>query len=214
MGSVAAGQVPGDSFFGRHRPDIAPARNSQAAAIGGHIQIADLFRSIFEHYPALGFLIVNDHSDLFVFIAAAVKRIEIPPIFKNDGRSVSRREFHIIIIKITHFAYRSGGKVILKDIHRTVAVGEKINGIAHPHRDDILGGVFRDFFHLLAFEVENKNVIGHPAFVVFPCAEFAKDLVESQLFPIGRVTAKTGRSKRQFFGQPAFEPDAEELPFE
>ena len=85
-----------------------------------------------------------------------------------------------------------------------VAVGNEIDRVARPHRENVLGRIVGNVDRLLAVEIVNPDVVGLAAAIALPGAEFPEDAVVGQLLRdpanrsrIRRAAAAAARSARR-----------------
>ncbi len=123
-------------------------------------------------------------------LGTKIKTIKVAAVFVNDGIVADGREFYIILIVVGNFGGLSRGVVVGKKIHGAVAVGEEINNVVVPHRENILCRVVGDVGGGFGIKIINPHIVGHAAAVVFPGSEFAKHLVVGQFIAIRREAAK------------------------
>ena len=112
-------------------------------------------------------------------------------MFIDNNLSVTAGEFYIIIRIVGYFFSLFGPDIINKDIHGAIPIGNKVDFLSYPHRDNILCNIIGDILYFLGSRIINPNVIRHATAIIFPITEFSHNPVVSQLFSIGGIAAKT-----------------------
>ena len=112
-------------------------------------------------------------------------------MFVDNNLSVTAGEFYIIIRIVSYFFSLFGPDIINKDIHGAIPIGNKVDFLSYPHRDNILCNIIGDILYFLGSRIINPNVICHATAIIFPITEFSHNPVVSQLFSIGGIAAKT-----------------------
>ena len=77
-----------------------------------------------------------------------------------------------------------------------VAVGEEIDLVANPHREDVLRLVVGDVLHLLGCGIIHPDVVRHTTLVVFPRTELTHHTVIGKLFAIRRIATEATLRQR------------------
>ena len=78
-----------------------------------------------------------------------------------------------------------------------VAIGNEIDPVARPHRENVLGRIVGDVDRLLAVEIIDPDVVRLAAAIALPGAEFTEDAVVGELFDIRRIGTETAARQRQ-----------------
>ena len=82
--------------------------------------------------------------DLFGFLCGRIEPIDIAGIFEDDQLPVRAWELDIIFDEVGYLRGRFCFCIVDKEVHRPVAVGEEIDFVADPHREDVLCMIVRD----------------------------------------------------------------------
>ena len=107
-------------------------------------------------------------------------------MLEDDGFAAERGEFHVEVGELRELLGLFRGEVVAKEVSAWGAFGDEINfAVVGPHGEQVLGGIIGDVFEGAGFEIEDPDVVGHAAAVLFPRAEFAEDAVVGDLRVVG-----------------------------
>ena len=193
VGSGGTGEVVHCAFCGRHREDIAPEGGQHAAAVrregecgaagGGGAPGLDLVAGkntlVIEIYGHLGAAAV-----LYGILVDVSSVLEDDPVLGEGG------ELAVVLGEVGNFLSLLGGCIIAEEVHDLIAVGEEVDLVPYPHREDVLGVVVGDVLELGGAHGVDPDIVGLASTVVLPGTELTVHAVQGQLGAVGRIGAE------------------------
>ncbi len=148
-------------------------------------------------------------STLAHWLGGEVEAVDVAAVLEHDGILAQRRELHVEVGETGQLSCLFRPRVVDEEIHPLVgvAVGEEVDPVASPHRDDVLRRIVRDILGRLGVEVVDPDVVGHAAAIALPRAELAEDAVVGELLAVRREGAEAAARQGQFLGQIAGQCD-------
>ena len=205
IGTGGAGDVARHTALGRHIEYLAAGGHGQTFAIGTEACGSDIVGYLLALGAGVDILGVQRDVYLFCLARLGVEAVEVAAVLVNDLLAVRAGELDVIIGIVGHLLRLLGASVVDEEVHRLVAVGDKVDVVANPHGADILRHVVRQVNHFLGLRVVEPDVVRHAAPVVLPVAELTEDAVVGQLLAIRRVTAKAAFGQGQCLGHTAID---------
>ena len=178
-------------MLGRNVKHLATGTDGKTAAIGGQAATGQVVLDLALLLAGKVVLAVKIDGNLLATLCCGVKHIEVTTVLKHNLAAATVGELHVIFGEVGHLLGSTSAGVIDKDVHAVVAVAHVVDFVANPHGINVLGNIIGDVGHRLGLGVINPDVVGHPALVVFPCAELAEHAVVSQLGSISIIAAET-----------------------
>ena len=129
-----------------------------------------------------------------------------PCLFIDDHTITGGNPAHIkiaVLGQLTHRLAPSALGLIGEEIHRVVAVGEKVECIAKPTGIGVVGIGMRHLFNRVCLQIENPNCRGLTAAVAFPGVKGLWQGRVGNAFAIWRISATRRRRDRQWRGEAA-----------
>ena len=192
-GAVACGQGE----------QVAAGDDEHALRVGREAEGEHLAADVLVFGTAVDVVAVQVDRHLLTFAGLHVVLVDVTAVLENDVLLAERGELAVIFREVRDLARLLGLRVVDEEVHGAVAVGEVIDFVADPHREDVLGVVVRDLLQLRSPHLVDPDVVGLAAAVVFPSAEFAEHPVEGQLLAVGRVAAEAAFRGRNLLGRAA-----------
>ena len=193
------------AFLGRQGEDVAAGHHQHAFPVGreavaAHGQVA---AAVFGAAPD----VVVGELDVHLLRGALlhVVPVDVAAVLE-DHEAVGGvgRELAVVFGEGGHLAALLRAGVVHEQVHRAVAVGEVVDLVADPHREDVLGVVVGDLLQLGGAHRVDPDVVGLAAPVVLPGAEFAEHPVHREFLPVRGVGAEAALGGGDELRQAAF----------
>ena len=211
VGAGRPADVAGDAGLHGHVEDFAAGGHDHPGAVRGQAHA----RAIAGHGLALRAAVHIVRSerdgDLRGLAGLRVQPVQPASVLEDDGLAVGGGELHVVLLEVGDFLGLLRLRIVHEEVHDHVAVGSEEDLVADPHREDVLGDVFGDVFHLAGLGVIDPHVVRHAAPVVLPGAEFAHHAVVGQFLSVRGPGAETALRERNLRGHPALGPHRPEL---
>ena len=199
------GEVARIALLGRHRDDLAAIFEHGPVAAGRDCEVADVLRIACEAGPRLGQ--VGGHADLEPVRLPLVRVEDVDPAgllvdqLSGAGRGAGDREG--IVIGASGDGFRAA--IVRIEVELAVAVGEKVDRLADPHRLGVVAapGGLGDLLVRKVIELEDPDPRRRSAAVVLPLAEDLAERGVGQEFPVGRDRPFLAGRDRQTLGHAA-----------
>ena len=194
------GEVSRVSVLGGDGEDLAAGAEEGPLAVGGDFVVRDARGDVGDPAPGRNLVVLDENRNAFRFLRGQIEAVDESAVLEDDRRRAERRELDVEIGEARQGPRFFGLHVVSIEIHPLVlvAVGEEVNRLSAPHREDIPSLVGRDVFGLFRLEIINPDVVGHPAPVPLPGPEFAEDAVVGQLRVVrGKGTEASARQGKR-----------------
>ncbi len=206
-------EVARRAVLGRHGEDVAARAEEGAAAVGRDLEVRDAVADVHRRRaPAVEVLGDRDRH-LLGLLAGQVESVDVAAVLEHDGRVAERGELDVVVGEARELPGLLRPEVVAVEVHpeRLVTIGEEVDLVPLPHRDDVLRRVVREIGGDLRLEVVQPQVVGHPAAVTFPGAELAEHAVVDELLAVGRIGGEPAAGQRQLLERTAGHADEIEL---
>ncbi len=198
-------QVARRAVLGRHGEHVAPRAEERPVSVGRDVEVGDAVADVHGDGPPAVEVLGDRHRHLLGLLGGEVEAVEVAAVLEDDRRVAERRELDVVVGEARELLRLLRPEVVAVEVQpvRLVAVGEEVDLVPLPHRDDVLGRVARQVGGGLRPEVVEPDVVGHPAAVALPGAELAEDAVVDELLAVGRVGGEAAAGQRQFLDRTA-----------
>ena len=178
-------QIINSTLLCRHRENLSASSNKSTLAIRRHCACITAYSAELGTRRKINVV----ERNIYLFAAAVSNSIfvYVSAILKDNIFVRCSGEFNIILLKISEFGCCTTLCIIFEEVHRVVAVADKVDAVAYPHREKILILIFSQLFHFCGTNLVHPNLISLSTLIVFPCAELAEHTVEGKLLTIGRI---------------------------
>ena len=212
MHALRLREVAGGAVLGRHGEDVAAGDDGDALAIRGGRDAGDVAGDVDESGTGGGGVLADGDGHDGGFTGGEVKPPDLAGLLEDDGVAAEGGELDVVVGEVRHLDGLLGGEVVAEEVGAGRAFGDEVDAaVGGPHGEEILRGVIGDVLEFAGLQVEDPDVVGHAAAVLFPGAEFAKDAVVGDLGVIGGVGGKAAPRDGQLGREIAGEADGAEL---
>ncbi len=211
---VALGELADHAILRGHAEKLSARLEDRALARRRDHAVLDQARHIL-HARAQRHAIGHHRDRHFAqMLRREIEQEKPAAIFEHDVIRPDARKVNVVLGEVRHLAHRFRLRVVGPDVLAlaVVAIGEKINRRAVPHRQRVVRGARRHFFRRPFFEIEQPDVRRHAAAVAFPRSEVGRERRVSELLPVFRDCAELAVRHRQLLRQSALRRHFVELP--
>ncbi len=141
-----------------------------------------------------------------------VKTPDITGLLKHDRVLPDGGKLDVEILEARKLFRLLAREIGREKIHPTVAIGDVIDTVVGaPHRANVLRRIVRQVLGRAGLEIEDPDIVRHPAAIVLPGAELAKDAVERHFRVVRREGGEAAARDRQRLRQLGVHPHDEEV---
>ena len=196
-----AGQVAHIALFGRHGQNLTAHFKDGPRPVGRERGVTDIAVGFFVMGSGLRQIGHNLDWHRLTDAGDRVEEVNAPSLFIDHHTAARRHRTHIKICVVCHLAHTLGLGVVGKDIHRVVAVREKVDRRAQPTGVGVAGVDMGDLFDFVAFTIKDPDGAGLAAPVALPGVEGFRNGGIGDPFAVRRISAprrhRQGQSGRK-----------------
>ncbi len=166
-GAGAFGEVAPVAVLGGHGEDLA-ARFDDGADAGGREGGEVRVEIVLPVGPRPREVAADVNLQLLRRASLRVVQVKITALLVDDDAAARVDPFHVVLIVGGDLRQVLGCRVVRVHVHREVAVGEEVDGVAEPDGLAVAAAVPGQLCHLHRVEVEHADGLRLPAAVVAP----------------------------------------------
>ena len=182
---------------------VAAGDDQHALAVGREAEGEHLSADVLVFGTAVDVVILQIDGHFLAFAGLDIIFVDVAAVLEDDILLRIRGEFAVVLGEVGDFARLAREGVVAEEVHRPVTVGEVVDLVADPHREDVLRVVVGDLLQFGRTHAVDPDVVGLAAAIVFPGAEFAEHPVHGQVLPVGRIAAEAAFGGRNLLGRAA-----------
>ena len=211
VGAGGLGHVAHRTVLGGEGEEVAAGDDQHALAVGRKVVGEHLVGHILVFGTAINVVVSEIDGHFLALAGLDVVLVDVAAVFEDHVVLRVGGELAVVFREVGDLADLLGLGVEDEEVHGPVAVGEEVDLIADPHREDVLGVAVGDRVDLGGAHAVDPDVVGLAAAVVFPGAEFAEHPVHGQILAVGGIAAEAAFGGRDLLGGAAVRIDLAEL---
>ncbi len=205
-----AREIADVALFGGHAEDFSARFKDGASAGGRNRGVFNLVADFFVVRTRCGKIAGNVDVDFCRFAAAGIERENFAELFVDERVGSGRERFEVEALVFDCLLHGFGFCVVGEKRDGTVAIGEKINRVAKPHRFVVIGIFARNFFEFQTIELNDVDRRGLAAFVTLPRGLPFQIRNVRDALRVGRERSRLAAPHRENFGPAALDGNSVE----